>query len=124
MFIQNQTGAGELAKRWDRTGTVVEDKNQDKYAVKVDGSGRLTDRNRRYLILRPLSQPPGCCPHHPSLLTYMVRKMMLQDNQPGLNSSLNLELCNMMVRDTLSHTPLLTGLCRASVHHSRRSLKL
>ena len=49
VFIQNQTGAGELAKRWDRTGTVVEDKNQDKYAVKVDGSGRLTDRNRRYL---------------------------------------------------------------------------
>ena len=49
VFIQNQRGAGELAKRWDRTGTVVEDKNQDKYAVKVDGSGRLTDRNRRYL---------------------------------------------------------------------------
>ena len=76
------------------------------------------------LILRPLSQPPGHCPHHPSLLMYTVRKMMLQDNQPGLNSSLNLELCNMMVRDTLSHTPLLTGPCRASVHHSRRSLEL
>ena len=64
--------------------------------------------------LRPLSQPPGRCPHHPSLLMYTVRKMMLQDNQ----------LCNMMVRDTLSHTPLLTGPCRASVHHSRRSLEL
>ena len=49
VFIQNQRGAGKLAKRWDRTGTVVENKNHDKYAVKVDGSGRLTDRNRRYL---------------------------------------------------------------------------
>ena len=27
----------------------MEDKSHDKYAVKVDGSGRLTDRNRRYL---------------------------------------------------------------------------
>ena len=49
VFIQNQRGAGKLAKRWDRTGTVVEDKSHDKYTVKVDGSGRLTDRNRRYL---------------------------------------------------------------------------
>ena len=43
LFIQNQRGAGKLAKRWYRTGTVVEDKNHDKYSVKVDGSGRLTD---------------------------------------------------------------------------------
>ena len=42
--------------------------------------------------------------------------MMLQDNQPGLNSSMNLELCNMMVRDTLTLTPLLTVACRATVH--------
>ena len=49
VFIQNQRGAGKLAKRWDRTGTVVEDKDHDKYTVKIDGSGRLTDRNRRYL---------------------------------------------------------------------------
>ena len=49
VFIQNQRGPGKLAKKWDRTGTVVEDKNHDKYAIKIDGSGRLTDRNRRYL---------------------------------------------------------------------------
>ena len=49
VFVQNQQGAGKLAKKWDRTGTVVEDKNHDKYSVKIDGSGRLTDRNRRYL---------------------------------------------------------------------------
>ena len=49
VFIQNQGGTGKLAKKWDRTGTVVEDKNHDKYAVRIDGSGRLTDRNRRYL---------------------------------------------------------------------------
>ena len=49
VFVQNQRGAGKLAKKLDRTGTVVEDKSDDKYAVKIDGSGRLTDRKRRYL---------------------------------------------------------------------------
>ena len=46
-FIQNQTG--NSPKRWDRTGTVVEVKPHDQYIVKVDGSGRLTTRNRRFL---------------------------------------------------------------------------
>ena len=48
-FVQNQRVAGKAAKRWDRTGTVLEDKGFDKYSVKIDGSGRVTDRNRRYL---------------------------------------------------------------------------
>ena len=43
--VQNQRSAGKLAKRWDRTGTVVEDKSHDKYVVKVNGSGRLTERH-------------------------------------------------------------------------------
>ena len=46
-FIQN--GAGNHPKRWDRTGTVTEVLGHDKYCVKVDGSGRVTTRNRKYL---------------------------------------------------------------------------
>ena len=49
VYIQNQRGVGKAGKRWDRSGVVLEDKGFDKYAVKVDGSGRVTDRNRRYL---------------------------------------------------------------------------
>ena len=49
VLIQNQSGAGKAAKRWDRTGTVLEDNGYDKYSVRVDGSNRVTDRNRRYL---------------------------------------------------------------------------
>ena len=49
VLIQNQSGAGKGAKRWDKTGTVIEDKGFDKYSIKVDGSNRVTDRNRRYL---------------------------------------------------------------------------
>ena len=45
--IQNQHG--QFPKKWDRTGKVVEVKDNDQYVVKVNGSGRLTLRNRRYL---------------------------------------------------------------------------
>ena len=48
-MIQNQHGAGKTAKRWDRTGLVLEDLGFNKYRVKVDGSGRITDRNRQFL---------------------------------------------------------------------------
>ena len=48
--IQNQKG--NSSKRWDCTGTIVEVKEHDQYVVKVDGSGRLTTRNRKFL--RPL----------------------------------------------------------------------
>ena len=49
--IQNQHGIGKIAKRWDRTGVVVEDLGHNKYRVRVDGSGRVTDRNRQFLRL-------------------------------------------------------------------------
>ena len=49
--IQNQRGAGKIAKRWDRTGVVVEDLGHNKYRVRIDGSGRVTDRNRQFLRL-------------------------------------------------------------------------
>ena len=49
VIIQNQHGAGKIAKRWDKTGIVIEDLGFNKYRVKVDGSGRITDRNRQFL---------------------------------------------------------------------------
>ena len=49
--IQDQ--AGNKPKVWSRTGTVVEVQEYDKYLVRVDGSGRCTLRNRRFL--RPAS---------------------------------------------------------------------
>ena len=53
-FIQNQTGNNPT--KWHRTGTVVEVADHDQYIVKVDGSGRLTKRNRRFLrVFKPAS---------------------------------------------------------------------
>ena len=45
--IQNQSG--RRPTKWDRTGTIVEKRGFDKYVVRVDGSGRPTVRNRRFL---------------------------------------------------------------------------
>ena len=68
VFVQNQRGAGKSAKRWDRAGTVVEDKGFDKYSVKIDGSGRISDRNRRYLRFfkpdSPTLRAPKLVPFH------------------------------------------------------------
>jgi hypothetical protein len=46
-FVQN--GAGNHPRRWDRTGTVTEALNHDKYSIKIDGSGRVTTRNRKFI---------------------------------------------------------------------------
>ena len=45
--VQNQTG--NHPNKWDKTGIVVQVGDNDQYIVMVDGSRRLTLRNRRYL---------------------------------------------------------------------------
>ncbi len=45
--IQNQTGSHPL--KWDRTGVVVEVRQFHQYLIKIDGSGRQTLRNRKFL---------------------------------------------------------------------------
>lgn len=46
-FVQNQTGPNP--NRWDRTGIIVDARPRDQYTVKIDCSGRLTTRNRKFL---------------------------------------------------------------------------
>ena len=45
--IQNQTGPHPT--RWDKTGVITEVKQFDQYITRVDGSGRMTLRNRKFL---------------------------------------------------------------------------
>ena len=45
--VQNQTG--HHPNKCDKTGSVVEVRQHDQYVVKIDGSGRVTLRNRRFL---------------------------------------------------------------------------
>ncbi len=45
--IQNQVDPHP--KKWDKTGTVIEVRQFDQYVIRVDGSGRVTIRNRKFL---------------------------------------------------------------------------
>ncbi|XP_057312316.1 uncharacterized protein K02A2.6-like [Hydractinia symbiolongicarpus] len=45
--VQNQTGP--YPRRWDRTGSVIEVRQHDQYVVRIDGSRRVTLRNRQFL---------------------------------------------------------------------------
>ena len=45
--IQNQTGPHPT--KWDKTGMVFEVRQFDQYVVRVDGSGRVVPRNRKFL---------------------------------------------------------------------------
>lgn len=55
--IQNQTGSRPT--KWDRTGRITEVRQFDQYNVRVDGSGRSTLRNRKFLRkFEPLHRDP------------------------------------------------------------------
>ena len=45
--IQNQVGLNP--RKWDRTGSIIEKRPYDQYVIRVDGSGRVTPRNRKFL---------------------------------------------------------------------------
>ena len=54
--IQNQVGHHPL--KWDRTGVVTEVRQFDQYVIRVDGSGRATLRNRKFLRRIVPVKPP------------------------------------------------------------------
>ena len=47
--VQVQNQAGPHANKWDLSGVVVELLGHDSYTVRMDGTGRLSKRNRRFL---------------------------------------------------------------------------
>ena len=65
VYIQNQNGKDP--KKWDKSGIVLEVQPHDSYLIKVDGSNRVTKRNRQFLrkyqafysdVGTPTSPPP------------------------------------------------------------------
>ena len=60
--VRLQNLLGPHPNKWDKTGVIIEVRQFDQYVVRVDGSGRVTLRNRKHLraytpfILRP---PPN-----------------------------------------------------------------
>ena len=65
-FVQN--GSGNYPNRWDRTGIITEVLDHDKYVVKIDGSGRVSTRNRKFLrVYKPATMDIAL--HAPNPLT-------------------------------------------------------
>ena len=63
--VQNQ--AEGFPKKWDKTGVVMENMDHDKVLIRMDGSRRLTTRNRRFVkkILSPPDVPDQELPDVP-----------------------------------------------------------
>ena len=56
--VQIQNQAGPRSKKWEKSGVVTEVLQHQQYNVRVDGSGRVTLRNRRFLKpILPFSPP-------------------------------------------------------------------
>ena len=99
VLIQNQYGAGKAAKRWDRSGLVIENLGFNKYRVKIDGSGRVTDRNRQFLkqftpvtpgmpgptpnTVNPTPQPQSQIPINPTPVQHNERLQHFVDPAPS-----------------------------------------
>lgn len=49
VFIQNQYSSSKNFKKWDKQGVVIEVGKNDQYLIRVNGTGRMTLRNRRFL---------------------------------------------------------------------------
>ena len=48
-MVQIQNQRGNNPKRWNKSGKIIEKLDFDQYLIKVDGGGRITRRNRRFL---------------------------------------------------------------------------
>ena len=55
--VSVQNLAGNYPLKWDKTGIVVEVKQFDQYGVKLDGSNRITYRNRKNLRIIGFKKP-------------------------------------------------------------------
>ena len=81
-YVQNMIG--NYPKRWDRSCVVVEEQGHDSYLVKIDGSGRLTKRNRKHLRkFTPVSPMFSLPRHFPS--TPKIPCRSLQSSPPPVH---------------------------------------
>ena len=94
MFVQNQTGPHP--NKWDCSGLVVEAKDHDQYLIKMDDTGRLTLRNRRFLRLYMLPdtahQQPGTSHIMPDMYAASEAVGMSKSFVPASQKSMELNL--------------------------------
>ena len=74
--IQNQIG--NHPNKWDKTGVVIEVRQYHQYVVRVDGSGRITIRNRKFLR----KYTPACQPDRQRTILDDLRYLPLTPTTP------------------------------------------
>ena len=95
--IQNQVGPHP--NKWDKTGVVVEVRQFDQYVVRVDGSGRATLRNRKFLRRYVPAKPRAPPVSPPTVARPLTRQQTTVDlphsdqplappTQPGTDNAL------------------------------------
>ena len=57
VFVQKQDATSRDYKKWNRQGVIVTAGKHDQYLVRINGTGRLTVRNRRFLRRYELRSP-------------------------------------------------------------------
>ena len=79
VIVQNQTG--NHPTRWDKRGVIIKVEGNDQYQVLIDGSRRLTRRNRKFLRLFTPFKPGMSGP------TYQEPAYQVQPEQPAKEAS-------------------------------------
>ncbi|CAC5407542.1 unnamed protein product [Mytilus coruscus] len=96
--IQNQIG--HYPFKWDKTIVIIEVRQFDQYAVKVDGSGRVTLRNRKFL--RKYVPVKG-------IKTKTIQDDLCRKNVPAISTFDNKQVSKPS-SDTLMETPKTSTL--------------
>ena len=85
VYLQDQTG--RTPKRWNKSGIILEVQPHDSYLVKVDGSKKVTKRNRQFLRkFEPFYSEPAAPVQPPPLppLTQLARPPPLPVPSPPI----------------------------------------
>ena len=104
--IQNQVGL--FPRRWDRTGQIIEVKQFNQYLVRVDGSNRVTLRNRKFLRkFIPVYEPKTRLTIHDDLRYLPVKSSttLTPTNAPELSTTV-LQPTPSVEPETNSDTPV------------------
>ena len=109
-FVRIQNQIGHHPKKWDKTGTVIEVRQFNQYVVRVDGSGRVTLRNRKFL--RKYAPVVPRQPHHTinNDLNYMQQPTKIVSPSPRTID----DIPDSHTADMTPHTPIVHKQTRPS----------
>ena len=109
-FVRIQNQIGHHPKKWDKTGTVIEVRQFNQYVVRVDGSGRVTLRNRKFLRKHAPVVPRQ--PHH--TINNDLNCMQQPTKIVPLSSRTIDDIPDSHTADMIPHTPIVHKQTRPS----------